>query len=182
MYNECGMCAICMSMICMLCVYVVLLCVYDMGKWLVVYVIYACGAVFCGMCGIYVLYPYCPKDRAGEARRSPTPKPSRSGLTLSVLLFLFPRVFPAHYDNTNLYSGGLVRTLLELKRQWSPCLILDHQVPGAQSPLQLPREKGQRTWQGGAHSVTRSVFETHVKFSATSLGQEDASFLLNASN
>lgn len=100
-----------------MCIYVVLLCVYDMGEWLVLYVIYACGAVFCGMCGVYVLYPYSPKDRAGEARRSPTPKPSRSGLTLSVLLFLFPCVFPAHYDNTNLYSGGLVRTPLELKRQ-----------------------------------------------------------------
>lgn len=124
------------------------------------------GAVFCGMCGIYVLYPYCPKDRAVEARSSPIPKPSCSGLTLSVLLFLFSHVFPAHYDNTNLYSGGLVRTPLEVKRQWSPCLILNHKVPGAQSPSPTaPREKGQCTWQGGAHSVTRSIFETHVKFS-----------------
>lgn len=109
-----------------------------MGEWLVAYVIYVCGAVFCGMCGVYVLYSYCPKDRAGEARRSPTPKPSRSGLTLSVLFFLFSHVFPAHYDNTNLYSSGLVRTPLEVKRQWSPCLILGYKVPGAQSPLQLP--------------------------------------------
>lgn len=88
--------------------------------------------VWC-ICAVSLL----PKDRAGEAR-SPTPKPSCSGLTLNVLLFLFSHVLPAHYDNTNLYSGGLVRTPLEVKRQWSPCLILDHKVPGAQSPLRSP--------------------------------------------